>query len=207
MKNKGRPVGTKKKGVKYLNRDEWERFLKATERSVMANFLFSLMFKVAGRVGEIANIKLSDIDEERKAVVIRALKGGWTEKYSLNSELWKKYRRWMKKRKKLIPAKRGNPYLFITKLSRPDKPISRDNIQLLFKIFAKEANLDEGFSCHSLRHTMGVRLAEANMSVPKIQAYLRQKSPSSALLYIQLAGKERVEVIKECEGFADNFIF
>ncbi|MFX1534092.1 MAG: tyrosine recombinase XerC [Promethearchaeota archaeon] len=206
-RRRGRPPGTKKPESKYLSQKQWITFQEAIKKNLMADFIFNLMMITAARVGEITNLRLEDIrlDERPPKVVVRGLKGGYTNSYPLSASLMQKYRRWMRKREKLAAAETSD-FLFITKLTEPGRGISRDNVQLLFKLNAKKAGLPENFSCHSLRHFGAIQLVKANFSVSAIQAHLRQKSPNSALEYIKFIGRDREIAIQENMGVLNGLV-
>ncbi len=206
-RGRGRPPGTTKPEAKYLSQKQWIAFQETIKKNPMTDFLFNLMMVTAARVGEISNLKLEDIrlDERPPKAVIRGLKGGYTNSYPLSASVIQKYRRWLRKREKLAAAETSD-FLFITKLTEPGRGISRDNIQLLFKLYAKKAELPENFSCHSVRHFGAIQLAKANFSVSAIQAHLRQKSPNSALEYIEFIGRDREVAIQENMGVLSRFV-
>lgn len=59
MNNPGRPKGTIKT-VKYMNPDELDRFLLTAKKIGMKeNFMFTLMYDLALRIGELKQINLN----------------------------------------------------------------------------------------------------------------------------------------------------
>jgi hypothetical protein len=109
-----RPTGTKKDGIKYLSEPEMAAFMKATRKNKRDSFLFSLMLYVGGRVSEICQLKLSNVNEGSFQILIQAKKNGTSRHYTMSGKLWKKYRAWMRERAKMNHAAM-NPYLFITR--------------------------------------------------------------------------------------------
>lgn len=85
---------------------------------------------------------------------------------------------------------KSNSYLFPSK-TKYDKPITEENVRLLFKKYAKRANLDPKFSCHSLRFTCGTLNVEAGMGAGELTLWLRHSSAESTTVYYEQARFEK----------------
>ena len=200
-----RPRGTKKDGIKYLSESELAAFMKATRTSKRDHFLFSLILFVGARVSEISQLRLKDVNEQSFQILIHGKKGGTSRHYTLSGRLWKKYQAWMRERAKMGHAAM-NPYLFITKYSMHDMPMSNQAIKNAFKKYAALARLNGEFSVHSLRHTCAViRLAEGT-PVVFVQKWLRHKSINSTMIYADIASPELKRDEREAAQTFDRFL-
>jgi hypothetical protein len=103
-----RPKGSKKNGIKYLSESELAAFMKAVRKNRRDSFLFSLMLFVGGRVSEISQLRLKDVNEQSFQILIQGKKGGTSRYYTLSGRLWKKYQAWMRERARIKYAEEIN---------------------------------------------------------------------------------------------------
>ena len=200
-----RPKGTKKDGIKYLSESELAAFMKATRKNKRDSFLFRLMLFVGGRVSEICQIRLKDVNEGSFQIFIQAKKNGTSRHYTMSGKLWKKYRAWMREREKMEHAAM-NPYLFITKYSMHDMPMTSQAIKNAFKKYAALAKLNGEFSVHSLRHTCAVVRIGEGTPVVFVQKWLRHKSINSTMIYVDIASPELKKDEREASQTFDRFL-
>ena len=180
----GRPVGSKKTGLKFLNEEELRKFFQAVDESKNRRdmFMFRLILFLGLRVSEAAQIKLEDLNLEFPQISIQGMKNGRTSKYYLNGKLCEKLDSYLKKRNKT--ADRKNPYLF-PHPKRWDEPISAQVIKYRFKVYAENAGLNSDFSVHSLRHSCGIIHAKNGKSAIEISRWLRHRTIQSTECYFE----------------------
>jgi len=170
----GRPKGTKKNGLKYLNTSELEAFTTALKSSgrLRDRLMMSLTLYLGLRVGELVALKVKDLGFDSGEITVHALKGGRTRTYLLEERLWKLLKRYLKKETITEPDER----LF---------PVTDQTAKNVFKRVAKAAGLSKDFSIHSLRHTCGMLRAKSNDSPIKIMLWLRHRSVISTEIYFE----------------------
>lgn len=171
MKKAGRPEGTKKNGLKYLNNEQLKAFITAVEKGKNRRneLLMKLTLFLGLRVGELARIKTADVEEDSRAITVQGLKGGRKRTYSeLPPKLWRMLQRWM----------RENPGEQVFSLTE-------QAIKNVFKKVAKEAGLNGSFSIHTLRHTVGIMKARQGDSPIKIMLWLRHRKIDSTQVYFE----------------------
>lgn len=200
-----RPKGTKKDGIKYLSESELAAFMKATRKNKRDSFLFSLMLFVGGRVSEICQIRLKDVNEGSFQIFIQAKKNGTSRHYTMSGRLWKKYKSWMRERAKMEHAAL-NLYLFITKYSMHDMPMTEQTVKNAFKKYAAAAGFVNEFSVHSLRHTCAVMRIAEGCHIVKVQKWLRHKSINSTMIYADIASPELKRDEREAAQTFDRFL-
>ena len=201
----GRPGGTKKDGIKYLSDSELAAFMKATRKNKRDHFLFSLALFVGARVSEISQLRLKDVNEQSFQIFIQGKKNGASRHYTMSGKLWKKYQSWMRERAKMGHAAL-NPYLFITRQSLYDMPMTDQAIKNAFKKYAALAKLNGDFSVHSLRHTCAVLRVGAGCHIVKVQKWLRHKSLKSTMVYADIASPEMKKDELEAAQTFDRFL-
>ncbi len=186
MAKPGRPKGTTKgDAVKYLTRDELAGFFAAVrkardvDRRLRDGLAFGLALHLGLRVGELAGLKVGDVDADAGQVRVKALKGGLTMTQEVPPELLRRLKAWMARRDK------GSPWLFPGKAA--GRPITAGRWKAGFKAYAARTGLSPSFSVHSLRHSCAVAMAERGASPIKIARWLRQRRASSAEKYFAAA--------------------
>jgi len=99
-----------------------------------------------------------------------------------------------------------NPYLFITKYSMHDMPMTSQAIKNAFKKYAALAKLNGEFSVHSLRHTCAVVRIGEGTPVVFVQKWLRHKSINSTMIYVDIASPELKKDEREASQTFDRFL-
>lgn len=181
-----RPKGTKKQGQRnYLTGGEIKGFFTEARKAKSArdDCLFSLILYLGLRVSEAIRLKLSDLNQDSLEIRIQGLKSGRARTYEIPSDIWKKIGRWLKVRSQKKNIEK-NPYLFPSQWYY-DKSLTAQSVKDLFKKYAKQAGINGSFSIHSLRHSMGIRLAEEGWSPIQISRWLRHRSTSSTEVYFE----------------------
>jgi len=166
-----RPQGTKKNGLKYLDREQIKAFEKALEKggSLRDEVAMRLTFRFGLRVQELANLKLSDLNFDSHQITVEGLKSGRTRTYDVEGDLWKKL----------------NRYLMQNKIKDRLFPLSTQSLKNIFKKYAKLAGLPTDYSIHSLRHSIGIVMAERGASPIFIMKWLRHRSVNSSQVYFE----------------------
>lgn len=184
MRKPGRPKGTKKNGMKYLNEQQLKAFMNAVEKrkSLRDQVMFKLGFWLGLRVSEVCNLKLEHINFNSREIFIKGVKNGRERTYQLvedNQKLWRMIVRYSSQVNKL-----GSIHLFPSP-QNPENSLSVDGVKRLFKVYAKRAGLPSDFSIHSLRHSVGTLMAKKKFTAIQIQLWLRHRSIISTQRYFE----------------------
>jgi integrase len=187
----GRPKGTEKVGLKYLNESQLKQFFQAVDKSQdrRDQFLFRLILFLGLRVQEAANLKIEDINFDSYQLAVKGLKNGRSRVYDLNGRLWHKLEMWLKERKRIANGR--NPYLFPSN-KYFDEPATVQSLKNHFKIYAEKAGLNSDFSVHSLRHSCGIIHARQGESAISIMLWLRHRSVNSTQIYFEQLDDEEM---------------
>jgi integrase len=103
---RGRPKGTTKGGLKYLDEGQLKAFLQAIRKTKDAgrktrdDLIFSLIVFYGLRVSELAGLKMGDLDLRGRQLRIAAAKGGLTRTEDIPTDIWRKLEAWLKKKDK-----------------------------------------------------------------------------------------------------------
>lgn len=158
-KQKTPKVNNKKKLP--LDAEQVQAILRQT-RTPREKAMLMILFYTGMRIGELLNIKLSDINNEG---IIKVVGKGNKFRYCYMNEDIKNA---------------VNEYLAVKKLSQYDnlfignqgKPMTEQSFNRTIKLLAKRAGINVealNFSCHSTRHTTISILAERGVTLPVLQ--------------------------------------
>ena len=178
-----RPKAEKKlPGV--LSEEELTKILKQVGNLKHKCILY-LIYSAGLRLGELINLRISDIDSKRKMIMIRHGKGK-KDRYSLLSEtildLLRKYYKEYQPKEWLFEGMAGERY-------------SESSIQMIFKKALKRSGVKKKASIHTLRHSFATHLLEHGTDIRYIQELLGHASTKTTLIYTHItkAGFEKIK--------------
>ncbi len=168
-----------KKSVKLpvvLTSEEIARLLRAI-RNPTARMCLTLIYSCGLRLSEGTNLRVEDIDGERKAAHVKNGKGS-KDRYvpipDRTLELLREY--WMKNKSRtwLFPSGKGM------------LPIDKSLVQKTFKTVLRASDIKKNASVHTLRHSYATHLLEMGVNLRVIQELLGHNSPKTTARYAHL---------------------
>ena len=170
----------KKKVYKVLTQEELGAFF-----NVIDNFkyrtIFMLVYGAGLRIGEIANLRVQDIDSKNMRIFVREGKGN-KERYTIlpekSLEMLREY--WTKYRPKIMCC----DAMF---LSDYQKPIAVGVIRKTFREYRKKAKLDTSVKVHTLRHNYATNLIENGASLIQVKELMGHSNIRSTMVYVHIA--------------------
>jgi integrase len=171
--------------IKYLTKAEVERFFRAIPKTLTRDLLlFDLVYRHGLRRSEAACLTVDDLRDGKIWVARR--KHGCSNAYPLHPRSGRLLALYLRERDS------ESPYLFPGRAG--DAPMSGGEIHRRFHIYAAAAGLPKDRSHpHSLRHAVGVHLANAGWDVSDVQDWLGHRDISSTLIYFRITNKRREE--------------
>jgi integrase/recombinase XerD len=167
-----------------LSEEEVTAILKQVENLKHKCILY-LIYSAGLRLGETLNIRIRDIDSQRKMVIIHQGKGR-KDRYSLLSdtllELLRKYYKVYKPKEWLFEGQYGGQY-------------SDKSVQTIFKRALKASGVRKQASVHTLRHSFATHLLEHGTDIRYIQELLGHVNTKTTLIYTHIT-KTGFEKIK-----------
>lgn len=171
---------------KKLSRQQVKQLFAAI-RNRMDRALFLLMLRCGLRVSEVAQLKLSDIDWEQKALLVRQGKGRKDRCVYLSADTLEGLRECLAIR----PTDVAGEHFFWNQ-KRKKQPLSIKAIQKKMERYAKAGQV--AASCHSLRHTFASNLLEEGAEVISIKEFLGHESIATSERYARLSNQRVKQV-------------
>jgi site-specific recombinase XerD len=167
-----------------LSREEVQRLLKAP-RLIKHRILLGLLYGCGLRCFEVRNIKLSNLDFDRKMLHVQQGKGKKDRYLPLCDML-------IRGIKSYIYAENPKVWLFNGKPDGRaggdfDSRYSQKGVQWAVKKAAKEAGIIKEISVHTLRHTYATHLLEDGLDILSIKELLGHACIQSTLIYLHVA--------------------
>lgn len=159
-----------------LSMEEMHRLIVAAE-NLKHKTIICLMYSTAIRVGEVINLKISDIDSSRMVINIIDAKGGKDRQVTLDKNMLFLLREY-------YIQYRPKEYLFNGQFSL--RYSERSIAQFLNK-YSSKANLNKRVYPHLIRHTAATHLVEAGTDMSLIQRILGHSNIKTTHLYAHIS--------------------
>ena len=180
LNKKQLPMRKKKKAVyKVLTKEELGTFFNCVD-----DFKFKTIFMLACgaglRIGEIANLRVEDIDSKTMRIFVREGKGN-KERYTILPEetlkmlriYWSKYRQ---------NRRRGRIFL-----SESGEAITVGVMREHFRKYRRKAKLSEKITMHTLRHCFATNLIENGATLIQVKELMGHSNIRSTMEYVHVA--------------------
>ena len=171
LNKKQLPMRKKKKAVyKVLTREELGTFFNCVD-DFKFKTIFMLAYGAGLRIGEIANLRVEDIDSKTMRIFVREGKGN-KERYTILPEetlkmlriYWSKYRQ---------NRRRGRIFL-----SETGAAITVGVMREHFRKYRRKAKLSEKITMHTLRHCFATNLIENGATLIQVKELMRAQQHS-----------------------------
>lgn len=171
------PVKVKQKERNFLTEEEFQRLITAIDKPVIKT-LVQTMYYTGGRISEIINLKIKDVDLENKIIYIIDGKGGKDRKIPINNKLLKILKNY--KNNIRVVDKYSNNF-FANKRSGL---VSSSYVNKIIKEASITSNINKKISAHTLRHSFGTNLLNKGASLVSIQKLLGHSNLSVTSIYL-----------------------
>ena len=153
----------------------------------MSGRTLSLAYGCGLRAGEVARLRVGDIDSAQNIIRVVQAKGRKDRHVMLPKELLGLLRQWWK----LRPTRRdaGTPpeQRLLFPGCAPDRPITTRQFNRLFHEAAAAAGITKPVTLHSLRHSFATHLLERGIDIRIIQALLGHDKLDTTARYTRVA--------------------
>jgi integrase/recombinase XerD len=171
-----------------LSREEVKRLLKAP-KYLKHRVLLGLLYGCGLRCFEVRNIKLSDLDYDRKMLHVRQGKGHKDRYVPLSDIL-------IRGLKNYISSEQPDTWLFNGKPEDRaggdfDNRYSQRGVQWAVNQAKKEAGITKEMTVHTLRHTFATHLLEDGLDIISIKELLGHECIETTMIYLHVAQSGR----------------
>ena len=155
-----------------LSKREVKQIINSTN-NLKHKTILSTIYSAGLRLSEAVNLKIADIDSERKLIYVRGGKGKKDRTTILSIELLvllRKYFKEFKPKTWLFEGLEGGQY-------------SKRSVQNIFKKSLQKSKISKTATVHSLRHSFATHLLEQGEDLRYIQKILGHKSSKTTEIY------------------------
>ncbi len=161
-----------------LSEQEVAAILKVTE-NLKHKAILTIIYSAGLRISELINLKIKDIDSERKQIRVTQGKGK-KDRYTLLSPkaliLLREYFKIYKPKEYLFEGQEGGKY-------------TSRSVQAFFKDACQKAGIKKKVTVHTLRHSFATHLLEHGTDLRYIQALLGHESSKTTEVYTHITTK------------------
>jgi integrase/recombinase XerD len=151
-------------------------------RGLKQRVLLMTAYSAGLRVGELVNLKNTDIDAARMTLRVKQGKGGKDRYAVLSQHLLTELRQYWK---------RYRPSIWLFPNRAKNGPLSRNEAWHIFNQAKKRAGIKKGRGIHTLRACFATHLLEAGVDLRSIQFLLGHSSILSTQRYLRLQPQNR----------------
>lgn len=173
-----------KKLPNVLSKEEVKRILEA-HKNLKHRAMLSLIYACGLRRNELLNLKPTDVDSNRKVLVIREAKGRKDRIVPISDNVIALLRKYYK-------HERPTTYLF--EGQKPGSPLSEGSLQKVLKGALKKAGIEKPVTLHWLRHSYATHLLESGTDLRYIQEILGHKSSKTTEIYTHVTNQSIMQI-------------
>jgi integrase/recombinase XerD len=180
---------------KALAKREVDRLIREAERHGKPRNLaiLHLLRHTGIRVGELANLRLDDIDisERRGMLLVRSGKGDKDRTLPLNNDVRRALAAYVKVRPVV-----GDTHLFFGQRGEPLQP---QGVQLIVAKYAQRAGLPD-VTPHILRHSLAKQILDAGEDLATVQRLLGHERLETTAIYTQPTARDLEQAVRRLEA-------
>ncbi len=159
-----------------LSNSEVKRILDSTH-NLKHKAILAMIYGSGLRIGELLELKKTDIDSDRMLVYIRAAKGK-KDRYTLLSNkalaILRQYYKEYRPKTYLFEGQKGGKY-------------SAESSRSFFRKSMNKAKINKYATLHTLRHSFATHLLEEGIGIAYIQKLLGHNTITTTLIYTHIA--------------------
>ena len=160
-----------------LNRSELKELFNAPNL-LKQRIVLTLIYSAGLRGQEVINLKISDIDFERRTIHIRQSKYKKDRIVPLSGYMAKGLKKYLKAE---------NPYIWLFNGKEPDGRYSVRGLSWVFRENLKKTSITKPVNLHSLRHSYATHLLEDGLNIVTVKELLGHSAIVTTMIYLHVA--------------------
>jgi site-specific recombinase XerD len=166
-----------------LNRSELKELFK-TPKLLKHRIVLSLIYSAGLRGQEVINLKIADIDFERKTIHIRQSKYKKDRIVPLSPSLAKGLKKYLKAE---------NPHIWFFNGKQIGSKYSSRGLSWIMRETLKKTSIKKQVSLHALRHSYATHLLEEGLNIVTVKELLGHASITTTMIYLHVAQCEQIQ--------------
>ena len=177
---------------KFLTEDDVTSLLDVagkagTPESKRDATILELLYATGLRVSELVSLEVSDIDFEESFILCRSGKADKERRVFLYPKAVDELKQYLQiARITLLGSNKTQTALFV---NHRGERLTRQWIWNILKICSKKANIDEGITPHTLRHSFATHMLQNGASLKHVQELLGHSSISTTQVYTHMTNQ------------------
>lgn len=164
----------------YLSEDEAKRLIEAASADTRMHAIVSVLAYTGVRVGELCNLRISDVDLQEAIINVRSGKGDKDRIVIMAEECVKALGSYLDLR---LSMDTDNDYLFV---SNRRVRFDTSTIERMIRDLGKKAGIQKKVTPHVLRHTFATSVLRNGGDIRFIQQILGHASVATTQIYTHL---------------------
>ena len=160
-----------------LNRQELKELFR-TPKLLKQRIVLSLIYSAGLRGSEVINLKISDVDFERKTIHIRQSKYKKDRIVPLSMYMAKGLRKYIKAE---------NPHVWLFNGKQPGSKYSNRGLSWVMRENLKKTSITKEVNLHSLRHSYATHLLEEGLNIVTLKNLLGHADITTTMIYLHVA--------------------
>ena len=178
---------------KVLSKEEIAAVIKAID-NLKHKTMIMLAYGCGLRVSEVTELQITDVDGQRRLLMIRRGKGKKDRVISLSPALLVMMREYYKAYK---------PKHFLFEGAHPGNAYSIRSLEAIIQKAKAKAGIKKSGSIHMLRHSFATHLLDKGTDVVLIQKLLGHNDIKTTLRYLHVTNKDLLNILSPLEDIKD----
>ena len=171
-----RPKNSKKLPT-VLSKEEIIKIISSAENK-KNKLIIQVLYTSGLRVSELRNLKINDVDFNRKIITVKAGKGKKDRITIISAVVLDNINKYLLEYK---------PIKYLFENSQLNKKLTTRTLQIVITDSAKKANINKNISAHTLRHSFATHQLENGVNLRYIQSMLGHSRLETTQIYTKVA--------------------